>query len=491
MGVFRHIILFTSRNSSRSSFMRPTKLTINILIIIGILGVILISYFLLKGDDSDFLNGNNDSSKETDGSVYPGVNIISEITEETTYNIAIHYPEFNDQTLNKKISEYISKSEEEFLSEVNKNKELLKEYPATLYISFEIHQFAKDTYSIVFNVESYVSGANGIQSSKVFLVDVNNNNFIQQTEILIDNEQNRNKIYELLLNEFEQSEHYNLYLFKDNLKKWVEDENNTFSNVFLTNELVVFKFDKYVVTAGAAGSPEISIPLIEIRDLITDEWKKRMDLKVDEVPELPEKPEPSDENDSDKDKDTPSSGKQVALTFDDGPHPTNTLEILELLEEYNAKATFFMLGNRVEFYPDIAKVIAEKGHELGNHTWSHKDLTSLGQEEMSEEVNITNEVIQNATGEQATVFRPPYGAINDQVREVLGIPSTLWTIDTMDWKSHDPNAVLSIVKENITDGSIILMHDIHETTVEAVELVLKFLDEEGYEFVTVSEINSD
>lgn len=81
--------------------------------------------------------------------------------------------------------------------------------------------------------------------------------------------------------------------------------------------------------------------------------------------------------------------RKSALTFDDGPHPTNTLEILELLDKHDAKATFFMLGNRVDFYPDIAKVIAEKGHELGNHTWTHKDLTTLGQEEISEEVAVT------------------------------------------------------------------------------------------------------
>lgn len=471
--------------------MRPTKSTIYLIIIFGILGVILSSYFPLKGNDADPFKKNNESSEETDHSVYPGVDIITEITDEMTHNIAIHYPEFYDQDLNKKISEYVTESEKEFLNEVKKNKEFLKEYPASLYILFDIHQFAKDTYSIVFNKESFVTGANGKQSSKVFLVDINNNNFIQQTEILIDNEQNRNKIYHLLLNEFEQSEEYSLYFFKDQLKKWVEYENNKFQNMFLTNKSVVFKFDKYVVTAGAAGSPEISIPLNKMRDLITDEWKKRMDLEDNEVPELPEKPEPSDENDLDKDsdKDTPASGKHVALTFDDGPHPTNTLEILQLLDEYNAKATFFMLGNRVDFYPDIAKMIAEKGHELGNHTWSHKNLTSLGLEEIKEEVQATNEVIQNATGKQPTVFRPPYGAFNDLVREAIGIPPALWTIDTLDWKSHDPNEVLSIVKENVKDGSVILMHDIHKSTVEAVELVLKFLDEEGYEFVTVSEIN--
>ncbi|MGM8216588.1 polysaccharide deacetylase family protein [Bacillaceae bacterium W0354] len=330
------------------------------------------------------------------------------------------------------------------------------------------------------------------------LVDINNKRFIQQTEILIDSEQNRDKIYHLLLEEFEKQE--KSYLFEELLKKWTEDVNNKFSNMYLTDKSVVFKFDKYEVTAGAAGSPEISIPLNKMKELLTDEWKEKLDLESesDEAPEPDEEddletPEPSDEDDSDKgsEQDTSPSNKRVALTFDDGPHPTNTLEIHELLDEYNAKATFFMLGNRVDFYPDIANTIAEKGHELGNHTWSHRNLTSLGREEINREVQTTINVIQNATGKKPTVFRPPYGALNDQVREVIGMPPTLWTVDTLDWKSHDPDEILSIVKENVTDGSVILMHDIHDTTVEAVVLVLKFLEEEGYEFVTVSEITSD
>ncbi|MFC0015006.1 MULTISPECIES: polysaccharide deacetylase family protein [Allobacillus] len=328
------------------------------------------------------------------------------------------------------------------------------------------------------------------------MVDVEQERFIEQEEILIDNKENRNKIYRLLLERFQQQE--DSYLFEDFLKEWTENEDNQFTNMFFKDQSVVFKFDKYEVTAGAAGSPEISIPFHKMEDIFTDEWKEKIDFDHTEKPEPSkedesETPKPSKKDDPGKEskEDANSNKKKVALTFDDGPHPTNTLEILELLDKHDAKATFFMLGNRVDFYPDIAKVVAEKGHELGNHTWTHKDLTTLGQEEISEEVAVTNEVIRNATGEEPTVFRPPYGAVDDHVREVLGLPPTFWTIDTLDWKSRDPNQIVKIVEDNVRDGSVILMHDIHETTVTAVERILSSLEKEGYEFVTVSEIESN
>ncbi len=377
----------------------------------------------------------------------------------------------------------------EFLNQVEQNREYLGENQASLYILFDIYPIDQDMYSIVFSTEGYVAGANGYQSSEIFLVDVKSNCFIEQREIIIDNEQNREKLYRLLLNEFEQSEKYRRFFFKDYLEKWIKDENNHFSNMFLKEDYLVFKFDKYMVTAGAAGSPEISIPFEQVKELIRDDWQKRLypNKKEDEVIE------PNEQYDSEKDieeKDLPNK-KRIALTFDDGPHNTNTLKILELLDKHDAKATFFMLGNRVDFYPDIAKEIVERGHEPGNHTWNHKDLTTLSKEEINLEIERTNNAIEKATGKEPTIYRPPYGSINNQVREAINMQSILWTVDTEDWKSRDAKEVLKEVQKNVTDGSIVLMHDVHSSTVEALELVLKFLDKEGYECVTVSELHSN
>ncbi|MBD8026761.1 polysaccharide deacetylase family protein [Ureibacillus sp. Re31] len=469
--------------------MKAKRIIIFVLSIFVFLGAILLfKSLLVKNDGSDTSNEKN-SSKKTEASAYSGVNIVSEVFDETTFHIAIHYPKFKDEQLNQGIADYVSESKQNFLNEVKNNKEFLKENIAELNISFNIYPVIDNVYSIVFSNESYVVGANGTQSTKVFLVDIHNNQYIQQTAILNDNEQNRDKIYELLRNAFEQSEQYSLYFFKEDLKNWIEDEDNHFSNMYLTDKSVVFKFNEYEVTAGAAGTPEISIPFDQFKEFLTDEWKNKLAVEVEpDHQTVPPKVNNGEDSEKPSDKGASTGGKRVALTFDDGPHPKNTEKILKLLDKYNAKATFFMLGNRVDFYPNIVKDIASKGHELGNHTWSHKDLTTLSNDEVKKEVKQTNEAILKAVGEYPTVFRPPYGAINDRVDEVSGMPATLWTIDTLDWKSHDPKAILSIVKENVKDGSVILMHDIHATTVEALEPVLKFLKEEGYECVTVSNI---
>ena len=122
------------------------------------------------------------------------------------------------------------------------------------------------------------------------------------------------------------------------------------------------------------------------------------------------------------------------------------MQILETLNKYDAKATFFMLGSRVEYYPEIAKKVQEAGHELGNHTWNHPDLTKAGVEKVRNEINETSSIIENVTGQKATVFRPPYGAVNKTVRSQTNLPVILWDVDTLDWKHRDPDQLLDTSK---------------------------------------------
>ena len=147
-----------------------------------------------------------------------------------------------------------------------------------------------------------------------------------------------------------------------------------------------------------------------------------------------------------------------------------------------------MLGSRVEYYPEIAKKVQEAGHELGNHTWNHPDLTKAGVDKVRNEINETSSIIENVTGQKATVFRPPYGAVNKTVRSQTNLPVILWDVDTLDWKYRDPNQLLAHVKGSTKDGSIILMHDIHQSTADGLDAVLAYLQSEGYTFVTVSEL---
>ena len=138
----------------------------------------------------------------------------------------------------------------------------------------------------------------------------------------------------------------------------------------------------------------------------------------------------------------------MALTFDDGPDPKVTTKILATLEKYDAKATFFMLGSRVEYYPEIAKDVTNAGHELGNHTWTHPDLTNDSIKKINSEITRTSTIIEKVTGKEANIFRPPYGAINKTVRQQTKLPVILWDVDTLDWKHRNAKQLLSHVKKN-------------------------------------------
>lgn len=181
--------------------------------------------------------------------------------------------------------------------------------------------------------------------------------------------------------------------------------------------------------------------------------------------------------------------KMVAITFDDGPHNVNTNKILEALEKYNARATFFMLGQNISANADTVKKVYDNGNEIGIHTWDHPQLTKLSAENITKQVQSTSDIIYDITGYRPKLVRPPYGAINSIVKSTLSDYSLiLWNIDSLDWKSRDENKIVPLVMENVQDGDIILLHDIHSTTVPAAEKIISSLVEQDYQLVTVSEL---
>lgn len=184
---------------------------------------------------------------------------------------------------------------------------------------------------------------------------------------------------------------------------------------------------------------------------------------------------------------SPKVYKQVALTFDDGPGAYSE-ELLDYLAEKGAKVTFFVIGENVVRYPSSVKRMLEEGHEVGNHSYTHPNLKKLSEEKVQKEISKTNKAIYEATGEYPTVMRPPYGSYNDTVRKVVGLPVIVWSVDTLDWKYRDADYVAEQVIKGAKDGEIILVHEIHKTTIQGIKKALDKLCDEGYEFVTVTEL---
>ncbi len=182
----------------------------------------------------------------------------------------------------------------------------------------------------------------------------------------------------------------------------------------------------------------------------------------------------------------------IALTFDDGPSYESTKIIVDTLKKYDAKATFFVLGEHLtkgqEKNREILKQAYENGNEIASHTYDHKQLTKLTIPEIKSETSKTSDLIKEITGEAPKLLRPPYGAINDTVSQNIGYPLILWSVDTLDWKTRNIDSNVQAVLNGARDGAVILMHDIHMPSAKAVEIVVPKLVEKGYQLVTVSEL---
>lgn len=180
--------------------------------------------------------------------------------------------------------------------------------------------------------------------------------------------------------------------------------------------------------------------------------------------------------------------KVVALTFDDGPDGNTTPQALDILAKYKIKATFFVQGKNIAGNESILKRMQSEGHEVGNHSWNHPVLTKLSLEDAKKQITDTESAITSVLGTSSKLMRPPYGAVSDDIRNSLDLSFIMWNVDSLDWKSKNEVAILTEIQRQATNGSIILMHDIHQTSVNSLPKVIEYLQGQGYSFVTVSEL---
>ena len=180
--------------------------------------------------------------------------------------------------------------------------------------------------------------------------------------------------------------------------------------------------------------------------------------------------------------------KRVALTYDDGPNPEYSEKLLDGLKDREVKATFFLLGNQVELYPDIVKRMHGEGHLIGNHSYDHVNLGALCESEACTQIKKTNDAIYKVTGEYPEYLRPPFGSVKNKLDEDMNMIVTLWDIDTRDWEVQNVASIESKVLGKAKDGEIILMHDAYATSVTAALDLIDKMKQDGYEFVTVDEL---
>ena len=179
--------------------------------------------------------------------------------------------------------------------------------------------------------------------------------------------------------------------------------------------------------------------------------------------------------------------KRVAITFDDGPHPVYTPSLLDGLKERNVKAMFFLIGENIVGREHIVRRMAEEGHIIGNHTFHHVQLNCLNEEVACQEITSTNELIESIINKPIEFIRPPFGAWSSKKSCPVELFTILWNIDPLDWKDQNTDLIVQRVLSEVKDGSVILLHDVYDTSVEAAFRIIDALQAEGYEFVTADQ----
>lgn len=222
------------------------------------------------------------------------------------------------------------------------------------------------------------------------------------------------------------------------------------------SDIVEFETENLITTDESLKNPEIE----KVKTDVKQENKREID---------PNKP-------------------MIALTYDDGPSKY-TKEILDLLKENNSAATFFVLGSQASKYEDTVKQMIENGNQIGNHSYDHKRLTLLNDEELYDQINKTDNLIYEIAMYRPFVMRPPYGSTTEALKEKIQKPIINWSIDTRDWESRNAETITKIICENVKDGDIILMHDLYESSLEASKTVIPELINRGYQLVTISELS--
>ncbi|WP_377888002.1 polysaccharide deacetylase family protein [Alkalihalobacillus sp. R86527] len=427
----------------------------------GWLVLILIGVLIIIGTGNWLVN-TIEKKKEQANELEVSSITFEEATENTDlYTMIINTPVIEDSTVNEAISVWITEQKESFLSEVESQKGNLGDgYRAHLTIQADVKQGTNDTYHLIFNSYRLVKTVTGETHIKTFAID-SNNRIIKLTDFLNTSEKPLNKVRSSVREQFQKNEALKVDLLDQKVNEALKDPNSW--DWLINKDRLTLYFEKSSLTKNNSGTLKVDVPL----NVISADIQKYNDGIVGE--------------------------KYVALTFDDGPSREVTPRVLKTLNDHEAKATFFMLGKQVESYPSLAEEVAEAGHEIGNHTDDHINLTKIGKPQLVNEVQKASKKIQDATGQTPIIIRPPYGAINKEVEEVAkdnGSSLVLWSVDSLDWKSKNVEAINKVVQREVVPGSIILLHDVHPTTADALPTILTALEEEGYHFLTVSQLLS-
>ena len=417
-------------------------------------------------------------------SKYSGIRSKFVTRDNKREKVSIEYPITENEKINRLISESIDKIDRDF-----QNTVLLAtvfDKPMTETIGYQVTHNTSEALSIVINIKQDMNGAHPASMTQFWTFDKKSGEVVG----LADFTEQSDEAAEAIIS-----------TAKDNISQTIKQRQQpeidlneiinkeALSNFIITNDgnSLAWPLGQASLLPSSYGELTITVPISSVSKYLQNPTAR----KLANIPKPPE-PKPAPAPAPAAPTPAPTTGnKVIALTFDDGPG-LYTAHLLDILDQYGAKATFFLIGSKVSGQASVVRSIQARGHQLGNHSWSHPELPKLSVDQIAGEIDRTNEAIRQATGVKPSILRPPYGAVNGVVLEQLrlrNMSSILWSVDTRDWADRNSQIVCSRAVAGARPGAVILMHDIHQTSVNAVPCILSSLKQQGYSFVTIQRLN--
>lgn len=382
------------------------------------------------------------------------------IKETSQYQIKISYPKTHVPKLDRWIEEYRTNEMKEFLSTLNPKKK------SFLWIDDTVYSY-QSVKTILFSSNGYLSTIH---------YDEKNNQRLEASDYLKTDQKIQSELKkELGIQLSEVVNGMDQKIKKEKIEQRLKE---------MTHDEFHFVFHESAVTFffGKEFLKELDEPL-KVRFSYAKIWPWIHRTYVAKK-DTPTKEQIESEKNPLKDM---AGKKVVALTFDDGPGGTTTTSLLDGLKKRNVKVTFFQLGSRAERFPDIVFRAKKEGHEIGSHTYDHQNLRKLSDAGVASQISTTNKIIEGITKQPVTLLRPPYGSFDERVKNT-SMRISMWSVDTLDWKLKNTELILESMKRDVKDGDVILMHDIYQTSVDAALQFIDIAKEQGFVFVTFSEL---
>lgn len=423
------------------------------------------------------------------------IGIQSIIETYDTYTSSIHYPVFGYQNIDEILYDFMQNRHELFSQELAEVLEANEsKWPLELHLEYEIVYQTPRHAAILFKERKHLGSAQPSVNTFTFNFNFDTDKQLTLGDLFENNPDYLQIISELSYNLMSEGELIPSAVDLNWVKGGLSPHEKNYSNFLMKSKTLVIIFNKYQLGPAFIGAPSIEIPYeslnayLPLKESLLNNFNGRIrKLTSDPLYSIDSEAKNLDPEEQET---VPDSfyKKRIAITFDDGPHPIYTPIIVDTLKNYDAKATFFFLGNRISDYPDVVRHVFAEGHMIGNHSFSHPQLSRMSSEDILNEVVKTQNIIENATGFSPFLMRPPFGAINDVVMATAEMPMILWSIDSEDRIYNDPDYIVNYVLDHAFDGAIIRLHDTLPNTTQAIGPMVDGLISAGYELVTVDKL---